>query len=54
MENLIMTWIEVPYNKYCYGRTIIAYSDLTGKKYTSHYKNGVKNQYTGGIKCGQS
>lgn len=26
---------------------------LTGKNYTNHYKNGMKNQYTGGIKCGQ-
>lgn len=142
-----MAWIDVPYNKYCYGRTIIAYSDtglikrldgtieesnyrtricgeriyrliatnflisvhskeqsfidhishnpvgmnindvrnlrwctikennnfdearenkskskkghkawnkgLTGKNYTNHYKNGIKNQFTGGIKCGQ-
>ena len=26
---------------------------LTGKDYTKHYKNGIKNQYTGGIVCGQ-
>lgn len=38
-----MAWIDVPYNKYCYGRTIIAYSD-TGL---------IKNQFTGGTKCGQ-
>ena len=27
---------------------------LTGKNYTNHYKNGIKNQYTGGIRCGRS
>lgn len=56
-----MAWVEVPYNKYCYGRTtIIAYSDtglikrLDGTiEYTNHYKNGIKNQFTGGVKCGQ-
>ena len=55
MEVNLEQWVNLSHNKYSYGKTIIAYSDMGRIKRLdgTHYKNGIKNQYTGGIKCGQ-